>query len=88
MNEREIRKIVLEGVNQVNGLQGGDKTITALSRKGVLNTADIRTLFSICERTVERWRKKRKLKYIKPGRYYYLWHDVLPLLISEFHIDY
>ena len=87
MNEKNVKKVVLDSVSQINGIQQGDNTIVAMSKKNILTTADIMMLFNISERSVERWRNKRKLKFIKPGRYYYLWDDVLPLLISEYKLD-
>jgi len=86
MNEDHVKKLVLETVLQINSIQQGDNTIAALSKKNLLNTADIIMLFKISERSVERWRKNGKLKFIKLGRYYYLWDDILPLLISEYKI--
>lgn len=87
MDEKNVKKVVLDSVSQINGIRQGDNTIVALSKKNVLTTADIMMLFNICERSVARWRNKRKLKFIKPGRYYYLWDDVLPLLISEYKLS-
>jgi hypothetical protein len=86
MHDQNVKKATLEAVSQINGIQRGDNTIVALSKKNVLNTADIMMLFNISERSVARWRKKRKLKFIKPGRYYYLWDDILLLLISEYNL--
>ena len=86
MNEDHVKKLVLETVLQINSIQQGDNTIAALSKKNLLNTADIIMLFKISERSVERWRKNGKLKFIKLGRYNYLWDDILPLLISEYKI--
>jgi hypothetical protein len=86
MNDQNVKKATLEVVSQINGIQRGDNTIVALSKKNVLNTADIMVLFNISERSVARWRTKRKLKFIKPGRYYYLWDDILLLLISEYKL--
>ena len=56
-------------------------TLAKCQAKGVLDTSDIMALFSNSERTVERWRNKKILKFKKiKGRCYYKWTDIFPLL--------
>jgi len=58
-----------------------DNTFKKCHAKGLLDTSDIMALFKNSERTVERWRQYKILKFKKiKGRCYYKWVDILPLL--------
>lgn len=49
--------------------------------KELLDTADLKLLFSNSERTIQRWRKEGKLKFVNiAGSIYYHFEDVMLLL--------
>lgn len=88
MDKKSIKVIVaeiLQDLELANTRKGRIKMLAEMAEKDLLDTNDLMILFNVGERTIQRWRKKRLIKYIcHCGRYYYLWDDVLPLLISGY----
>lgn len=88
MDIKSIKGVVaeiLQDLELANTRKGHGKMLAEMAKKDLLDTNDLMILFNVGERTIQRWRKKRLIRYISHcGRYYYLWDDVLPLIISGY----
>jgi hypothetical protein len=90
MNEEieKTLKSVLESIKLLTGKDPKESLFMAFANKNLLDTSDLTILFQNSKRTIQRWRDKSKLKFIKiTGKCYYLWPEILPLLQSRYKFD-
>lgn len=81
MDEEIVSKVVMGVLQQLKNNQHTLDLITSIGKKEILTGADLMALFNVSERTVQRWRKKGKLKALNVnGRYYYRWEDVVKFM--------
>lgn len=77
MDDENTNKLLIDFLRRLNGEKDTVKPLTNIGTKELLNTSDVMALFNVCERTVQRWRKKGKIKKVNIcGRYYYHQEDV------------
>ena len=86
MNEEmlNVMKQILEAIIYARQLDKYDLLVMEMSKKPLLDTADMMLLFQSSERTIARWRADDIIAYSEvSGSCYYKFAELLPLLKSK-----
>jgi len=86
MNEEilNVMKQILEAIIYTKQLDKYDLLVMEMSKKPLLDTADLMLLFQNSERTISRWRTEGVVEFAKVnGSSYYKFTELLPLLKSR-----